>query len=356
LRTIRGFLFLRNEGAGIAIVRWKFGAGARMGEDMKGALRPAVGVLLCVCYASADCGAAENQEPPLHIYVGFGAGSPPDIETRTLTAPLQTLLGRPVVVENRPGASGTIALQDLVNQSADGSSLLALPAPTAWILSLYPGVHVNLAKDVAPIGQINWDYNVLVVGNMSPAKSVSELVAALKAKPDRMNFASAGYGTPAHLVAELLMDKTHTAAMHVPYSQFGQAVQDVIAGRVDFMVMGAAVAVPQVQSGKLRALAVTSPKRLPALPDVPTFAEEGFPTMSVGSWVGLIAKSGTPAATIDKLNHALNEALLSPEIRSGLATLQSEPVGGTAEEFGRKIVGDAEMWKHIIREANITLQ
>jgi tripartite-type tricarboxylate transporter receptor subunit TctC len=323
---------------------------------MKGALRLVAGMLLCVCYTSADCRAADNQEPALRINVGFGPGSPPDIETRTLTAPLQTLLGRPVVVENRPGASGTIALQDLVNQSADGSTVLALPAPTAWILSLYPSVHVDLAKDTAPIGQINWDYNVLVVGNTSPAKSVAELVAALKANPGKMNFASAGYGTPAHLVGELLMDKTHTAAIHVPYSQFGQAVQDVIAGRVDFMVMGAAVAVPQVQSGKLRALAVTSPKRLPALPGVPTFAEEGFPTMSVGSWVGLVAKSGTPAAAINKLNHALNEALLMPEVRNGLATLQSEPVGGTPQEFGKKIVDDAEAWKRVIKEANITLQ
>jgi len=323
---------------------------------MKGPLRLVVGVLVYVCLTCGLGRAADNQVSPVRIAVGFGAGSPPDIETRTLTAPLQTLLGRPVVVENRPGASGTIALQDLVNQNADGSLLLALPAPTAWILSLYPTVHVDLAKDIAPIGQINWDYNVLVVGNASPAKSVAGLIAALKARPGKMNFASAGYGTPAHLVAELLMDKTQTAAIHVPYSQFGQAVQDVIAGRVDFMVMGAAVAVPQVQSGKLRALAVTSPKRLPALPDVPTFAEEGFPNMSVGSWVGLVAKAGTPAATIGKLNHALNAALLTPEVRKGLATLQSEPVGGTPEEFGKKILDDAESWKRIIKEARITLE
>ena len=314
-----------------------------------------VGMLLCT-FAYASCSAAENEGRPLRIIVGFGPGSPPDIETRTLTVPLQTLLNRPVVVENRPGASGTIALQDLVNGSSDGSSLLALVAPTDWILSLYPSVHVDLGKDIVPIGQINWDYNVLVVGNMSPAHSVAELISALKAKPGKMNFASAGYGTPAHLVAELLMDKTKASAVHVPYSDFAQAVQDVIAGRVDFMIMGAAVAVPQVQGGKLRALAVTSAKRLPALPTVPTFAEEGFPNMSVGSWVGLVAKSGTPSAAIDKLNRALNEALRTPEVRHGLATLQSDPVGGTPEEFGKKISADADLWKRIISEANITLQ
>lgn len=322
---------------------------------MKAALRLFVSVLFCVCYASANCRAAENQEPPLRIIVGFGPGSPPDIETRTLTAPLRKLLDRPVVVENRPGASGTLALQDLMNQRNDGSILLALPAPTAWILSLYPSVHVDLAKDITPIGQINWDYNVLVVGNMSPAHSVDQLIATLKAKPGKMNFASAGYGTPAHLVATLLTNKTQTSANHVPYSQFAQAVQDVIAGRVDFMIMGAAVAVPQIQGGKLRALAVTSPKRLPALPEIPTFAEVGMPNMSVGSWVGLVAKSGMPASVIDKLNHALNEALLTPEVRIGLATLQSEPAAGTAEEFGKRIIGDAEIWKRVIKEANITL-
>ncbi|MGA9429990.1 MAG: tripartite tricarboxylate transporter substrate binding protein, partial [Xanthobacteraceae bacterium] len=267
-----------------------------------------MGVLLCTFYAYANCSAAENGGRPIRIIVGFGPGSPPDIETRTLSVPLQTLLKRPVVVENRPGASGTIALQDLVNGNADGSSLLALVAPTDWILSLYPSVHVDLAKDIVPVGQINWDYNVLVVGNMSPAHSVAELIGVLKAKPGKLNFASAGYGTPAHLVAELLTDNTKTSAVHVPYSNFAQAVQDVIAGRVDFMIMGAAVAVPQVQSGKLRALAVTSSKRLPALPSVPTFAEEGFSNMSLGSWVGLVAKSGTPTATIKQLNRALNDA------------------------------------------------
>jgi tripartite-type tricarboxylate transporter receptor subunit TctC len=197
---------------------------------------------------------------------------------------------------------------------------------------------------------------VLVVGNMSPAHSVAELIGVLKANPGKLNFASAGYGTPAHLVAELLTDNTKTSAVHVPYSNFAQAVQDVIAGRVDFMIMGAAVAVPQVQSGKLRALAVTSSKRLPALPSVPTFAEEGFSNMSVGSWVGLVAKSGTPTTTIKQLNLALNDALRTPEVRSGLAALQSDPVGGTPEEFGNKIVADADLWKRIIKEANITLQ
>ncbi len=315
-----------------------------------------MGVLLCTFYAYANCSAAENDGRPIRIIVGFGPGSPPDIETRTLSVPLQTLLKRPVVVENRPGASGTIALQDLVNGNADGSSLLALVAPTDWILSLYPSVHVDLAKDIVPVGQINWDYNVLVVGNMSPAHSVAELIGVLKAKPGKLNFASAGYGTPAHLVAELLTDNTKTSAVHVPYSNFAQAVQDVIAGRVDFMIMGAAVAVPQVQSGKLRALAVTSSKRLPALPSVPTFAEEGFSNMSLGSWVGLVAKSGTPTATIKQLNRALNDALRTPEVRSGLAALQSDPVGGTPEEFGNKIVADANLWKRIIKEANITLQ
>ena len=315
-----------------------------------------MGVLLCTFYAYANCSAAENDGRPIRIIVGFGPGSPPDIETRTLSVPLQTLLKRPVVVENRPGASGTIALQDLVNGNADGSSLLALVAPTDWILSLYPSVHVDLAKDIVPVGQINWDYNVLVVGNMSPAHSVAELIGVLKAKPGKLNFASAGYGTPAHLVAELLTDNTKTSAVHVPYSNFAQAVQDVIAGRVDFMIMGAAVAVPQVQSGKLRALAVTSSKRLPALPSVPTFAEEGFSNMSLGSWVGLVAKSGTPTATIKQLNRALNDALRTPEVRSGLAALQSDPVGGTPEEFGNKIVADADLWKRIIKEANITLQ
>ena len=316
-----------------------------------------VGALLCAWLCVPALGyAAEYPDHPIRVIVGFGAGSPPDIVTRTVLNHFQTFLGQPVVVENRPGASGTLALQDILKQNADGYTLNSLASATAAVLSLYPDTKVNLATDVVPIGQVDWDYNVLVVGNGSPTKSVADLIALLKANPGKMNFASGGYGSPAHLLGELLTKETHTVAVHVPYADFAQAISDVISGRVDFMIMGAVGAVPQVQAGKLRALAVTSRQRLPGLPDVPSFAEVGLAKVAVPAWVALVAKPGTPPAVVDRVNHALNEALQLADVRKGLASLQSEPVGGTPQEAGKVITTDAAMWKRVVDEANITLK
>lgn len=228
---------------------------------MKGLARIFFGLLLCVI-VQTGAPAAEYPERSIRLLVGLGPGSPPDLITRAVSERLQTLLGQLVVVENRVGATGVIALQALVNQNADGYTLLLLPSPTVAVLSLYPDVRVNFATDIAPIGQIERDYNVLVVGNQSPAKSVAELIALLKQQPGKVNNASGGFGTPAHLIGELFKKETGTSATHVPYTQFPQAVVDVISGRIEFMIMGASVAVPQVQGGKLRALGVTSPARL----------------------------------------------------------------------------------------------
>jgi tripartite-type tricarboxylate transporter receptor subunit TctC len=299
---------------------------------------------------------AQYPDRPVRVVVGYGAGSPPDIVTRTVLGHFQELLGQPVIVENRPGASGTLAIQEVLKQPADGYTLLSLATATVAVLPLYPSTPVNLATDFAPIGQVDWDYNILVVGNNSPAKSLGQLIALLKANPGKMNFASGGYGSPAHMLGELLTHETGTTAVHVPYAVFPQAIEDVIAGRVDFMIMGAAAAVPQVRAGKLRALAVTSLKRLPDLPDVPSFAEAGFPKVSVPAWVALVAKSGTPTPIVERLNRALSEALQMPDVRKGLANLQSEAITGTPEEAAKLIMTDAAMWKQVIDQAKITIK
>lgn len=324
---------------------------------MMGWLRNYVCGLICAALFLPALGyGAEFPDRPIRILVGYGAGSPPDIVTRTVFSPFQALIGQPVVVENRPGASGTLAIQELMKQPTDGYTLLSLATATVAVLPLYPSTPVNLATDFAPIGQVDWDYNILVVGNNSPAKSIAQLIDLLKANPGKMNFASGGYGSPAHMLGELLTHETGTPAVHVPYAVFPQAIADVIAGRVDFMIMGAAAAVPQVQAGKLRALAVTSLKRLPDLPDVPSFAEAGYPKVSVPAWVALVAKSGTPPAVIDRLNGALAQALQMPNVRKGLANLQSEAITGTPDQAARLITSDAAMWKRVIEEAKITIK
>ena len=314
------------------------------------------GVICAALVLPALSYGAQYPDHPIRILVGYGAGSPPDIVTRTVFSPFKQLIGQPVVVENRPGASGTLAIQELLKQPADGYTLLSLATATVAVLPLYPSTPVNLATDIAPIGQVDWDYNILVVGNNSPAKSLAQLIDLLKANPGKMNFASGGYGSPAHMLGELLTHETGTSAVHVPYAVFPQAIADVIAGRVDFMIMGAAAAVPQVKAGKLRALAVTSLKRLPDLPDVPSFAEAGYPKVSVPAWVALVAKAGTPAPAIQHLNGALSGALQMPAVRKGLENLQSEPITGTPDQAAKLITTDAAMWKRVVEEAEITIK
>jgi tripartite-type tricarboxylate transporter receptor subunit TctC len=324
---------------------------------MKNLLRMFVGFLLCA-WLWAPAAGAEAQYPahPIRILVGYGPGSPPDIVTRTVLGHFQALLGQTVVIENRPGASGTLALQELMKQKADGYTLASLASATTAVLGLYPNTRINLATDLAPIGQVDWDYNVLVVVNGSPAHSLADLIKLLKAKPGKMNFGSGGYGSPAHMLGEVLLRATGTSAVHIPYAVFPQAISDVVTGRVDFMIMGAAAAAAQVRGGKLRALAVTSLHRLPALPNVPTFAEEGYKNVSVPAWVALVGKAGTPPAVVDRLNRAIHSALSMPDVRKGLAALQSEPFTGTPAEAGKLITSDAAMWKQVIEEAHITLK
>lgn len=300
--------------------------------------------------------AADYPDRPIHIVVGYGPGSPPDILTRVATSHFQELLGQPVIVENRPGASGTIALRSFLKQAPDGYTIGAFASATAAVLSLFPDTHVNLAKDVAAIGQVDWDYNVLVVSNKSRAHSLADLISQLKANPGKMNFGSGGYGSPAHLLGELLLKDTGTKAIHVPYGNFQSAIADVISNRVDFMIMGAAAAVPQIKNGSLRGLAVTSRKRLPALADTPTFVETGHPQVSTPAWLALIAQPGTPPAVIKRLNAALNKSLQMPAVRSALGNLLAEPAGGTPAEASKVMVGDAAKWKRVIAEAKIHIK
>jgi len=290
---------------------------------------------------------------PLRLIVPYSVGTPPDILGRIAADRMQGSLGRPVVVENRPGATGTIGLAELARQPADGYTLLAMPMPVSVAPVLYPHLKLDLTRDLAPVGQMAWSYNVLVVHPEVQAQRVAELVAVLKAQPNKLSFGSGGNGTPAHLAGELFKLQAGVSALHVPYVQFPQAIGDLVAGRLQFMFLASAPAVAQISGGKLRPLAVTGPARLEVLKDVPTMIEAGFPEFVMRDWQGLVVRAGTPRDSINALNAALNRTIALPEVRALLAKIGNEAAGGTPEQFGQLIASDSERWARLVRTAGI---
>jgi len=308
-------------------------------------------LLTLVCLSAATVQA--YPEKPLHMIVPYSVGSPPDILGRIAATRLQAALGQPVVVENRPGAAGTLGLAELARQPADGYTLMAIAMPTSVAPALYPHAKLDLARDFRAVGQMVFSYNVLVVHPDVPARSVRELVAALKAEPGKYTFGSGGNGTPAHLSGELFRGRSGAPAQHVPYNQLPQAVQDLVAGRLHFMFLASAPALAQIGAGRLRALAVTGTMRLDALKDVPTMGEAGFRDFVVRDWQGLIVRAGTPREIVERLNAELNRGIAAPEIRAQLEKMGAEPATGSARAFDELIAAEVRRWAAVVKAANI---
>ena len=250
----------------------------------------------------------------------------------------------------------TIAATDVLSQPADGHSLYAMSVPSVAAPSLVPNISFNLDKDFEPVIKATVSYNVLVVNPSVPAKTVAELVALLKSQPDKLTFSSGGFGTPAHLIGEQFKLQTGTRAQHVPYAQFPQAIGDLLNGTNAFMFITMLPVVDLIKTGKLRALAVTGPKRVPILPDVPTIVEAGYPSLVVEDWTGFAVKRGTPKESIARLNGAINKALRKSSVQEALAKIGAEPAGGTPEEFGRLVGDQVAHWKKVVAEADMKVQ
>ena len=229
-------------------------------------------------------------------------------------------------------------------------------APVTAAPALLPNMPYDLIRDFAPVVRISTSYNVLVVPPSVPAKSIGEFVALLKSRPNELAFSSAGYGSPAHLIAELFMQQTGVHARHVPYQQFPQATADLLNGTNQFMFIAITPVIGLIQSGKLRALAVTAPHRIPILPDVPTAVEEGFPGLVAENWLGFAVKNGTANAIVRRLNEAVNRALAKPKIREAIDRMGAEPIGGTAAEFGQIIKSEVTHWTKVVRDAGIEMK
>jgi tripartite-type tricarboxylate transporter receptor subunit TctC len=300
--------------------------------------------------------AADYPTKPVSVVVAFTPGGPSDVLARILGKKLEQILGQPFVIDNRPGAGGNIAAEAVARALPDGYTLLmGNNSILATNAVLYKKVAFDPEKDFTPITLIGSQANILVVNPNVPAHSMAELIALAKAQPGKLNFASSGYGAAAHLAGELFKSEAKIDIVHVAYKGAAPALQDVIAGHVQMMFATAASVVGHVQSGAVRPLAVSTPKRTAVLPDIPTVAELGIAGFDATTWHGLVAPAGTAEEIVATLSRAANAALNAPEVRKALADLGVDISGGTAEEFAAYIKSEIPKWTAIVKASGAKL-
>jgi tripartite-type tricarboxylate transporter receptor subunit TctC len=293
---------------------------------------------------------------PLRIVVPFAPGGSTDIFARLVGERLGSALGQPVVIENRAGAGGNIGADVVARSAPDGYTLLmATTGVMAINNALYKSMTYDAAKDFEPVIFIASITNILIVPPELPARNVAELVALAKREPGRLSFASSGAGSSTHMSAELFKSLTGTDILHIPYKGSGQALPDLMSGRVSMMFENAPGAVSYIKAGKVRALAVTGLERSAALPDLPTVAESGVPGYESLSWSGLAAPSGTPKEIIQRITRETARILATPEMRARLADQGAEAVGGPPEQFAGHIRAEREKWTRLIRSRGISV-
>jgi len=286
--------------------------------------------------------------------VPFAPGGNTDTLARIISEKLTGTLGQPVIVDNKPGAGGNIGSDFVAKAKPDGYTILGGTISSHAInSSIYPKMPYDATKDFEPITLIASSPLVLAVPANSPYKTAKDLLAAAKAKPGDLTFASAGTGTSPHLAGELLKSVAHVDVTHVPYKGSGPAVTDLIAGHVQFMFDTALIVGPHIKAGKLRPLAVTSSKRVKTLPDVPTLVEAGVPGYEIGSWQAIFAPAGTPKPIVQKLNTSIVGVLKMPDVQERLAGLGMDTVAGTPDELGQFQKAEVVKWSKIVKEANI---
>ncbi|CAN7688481.1 tripartite tricarboxylate transporter substrate binding protein [Variovorax sp. LjRoot290] len=299
--------------------------------------------------AAAQQGAAGYPNQPIKLMVPWPAGGGVDTTARMISEPIAQKLGQPIVIDNRGGAGGNIGTELAARMKPDGYNLLmGSISPNAVNIHLYSKLGFDPIKDFAPIVYVSNVPNILVVPASSPVKTAKELIEMARANPGKLNYGSGGVGSSQHLAAVQFMSAAKINIVHVPYKGTAPAEADLVAGHISLM-LDTTTCLPFIASGKMRALAVASKKRNPALPDVPTFDEVGLPGVYASSWYGLMAPAGTPRPVIDKLNAEANQVLQSVDMKRRMAEFGAEIGGGTPEEFGQFIVSEIKRYESIVK-------
>jgi len=300
--------------------------------------------------ASSPAHAQSYPSKPIRFVVPYPAGGPLDTIARLLGAKVGESVKQAVVVDNKPGAGGNIGADIVAKSPADGYTILMGAVATHAINpTLYKAIPYDSIKDFAPVTQVASTPNILVVHPSVPGANVREFIAHAKANPGKLNFGSGSTGSAGHLAGELFKSMAGVDMVHIPYKGAAPAMQDLVAGQIQLMFDNLASALTQVRAGKVKALAVTTAKRTPFAPDIPTIAESGLPGFDISTWFGVFAPAGTPREALDRLHAEFAKALAAPDVREKMVNMGAEPVGNRPEEFAAFVRAEAEKYGGVIK-------
>jgi tripartite-type tricarboxylate transporter receptor subunit TctC len=314
---------------------------------------PAVGLALTLALGACAAGAQTFPARPVRLVVGFTPGGGVDINARMLAGKLTEILGQTVLVENKPGAGTNIANEFVARAAPDGYTLLINTAAVAINMSLYKNVPFDTLKDFAPVSVFSESQNIMLTNAAKPYRSAAEVVAAARARPGALTYASAGSGSTQHLAGELFKLQTKTDILHVPYKGSAPATTALLSGEVDLVFINVPAILQHVKSGRLRALAAAGSKRTALMPEVPTLREAGVSGVEVVVWYGVLAPAGTPKDVVAFLATAIGRAARAPDIRQKLLDQGAEPVGNTPEEFGVLLKDEVAKWREVVRASGL---
>lgn len=310
----------------------------------------------CLCLAAPAALAQAWPSRPISLVVPFAPGGTTDVLARAVGQELSAALGQPVLIESKPGAGSTLGADFVAKSRADGYTLLMGAVHHTIATSAYPKLPYDFQKDLAPVSIVAQVPNVLVVGSSVTAKSVQELVTQAKAQPGKFAFGSNGAGTAQHLIGAQFSGMAGVDILHIPYKGSGPLTTDLLGGQIQMSFDTVTPVLPHIKAGKLRALAVTTAKRSPALPDVPTLDETGLKGFNLGTWFGVLAPGATPAPIVERLHREIARIVASPDFRRKMEEIGADPIGGTPAQMARQIKDDTERFAKLVKDAKVTLE